>query len=187
MIFSGKRNFIFPDNTRNIIYQRHFFVKTIFSKHLEKENMAFCEVMNHPSGVQLVEPVWGEKSHSKSPNLLCTIEAPVSSCCSKLYLPDMTSLLFKDWLYCCWRKRMFNRARKTAWIVDIRCPKTLSIVKLTLVGSDTNLNIIISFFGVSLLEERYSFLWSYLNRRIIVSPYIWTFSAVLPIKSILSR
>ena len=41
MIFSGKRNIIFPDNTTKIIFQRDFFEKTIFSEHLEKENMVF--------------------------------------------------------------------------------------------------------------------------------------------------
>ena len=44
MIFSGKRNIIFPDNTRKIIFQRDFFGKTIFSEHLEKENMVFRAV-----------------------------------------------------------------------------------------------------------------------------------------------
>ena len=44
MIFSGKRNIIFPDNTRKIIFQREFFWKTIFSEHLEKENVVFCAV-----------------------------------------------------------------------------------------------------------------------------------------------
>ena len=41
IIFSGKRNIIFPDNTRKIILQCDFFGKTMFSKHLEKENMVF--------------------------------------------------------------------------------------------------------------------------------------------------
>ena len=44
IIFSGKRNIIFPDNTRKIIFQCDFFGKTIFSKHLEKENMVFHAV-----------------------------------------------------------------------------------------------------------------------------------------------
>ena len=44
IIFSGKRNIIFPDNTRKIIFQCNFFGKTIFSKHLEKENMVFRAV-----------------------------------------------------------------------------------------------------------------------------------------------
>ena len=39
MIFSGKRNITFPGNMRKIIFQRDFFGKTIFSEHLEKENM----------------------------------------------------------------------------------------------------------------------------------------------------
>ena len=39
MIFSGKRNITFPGNIRKIIFQRDFFGKTIFSDHLEKENM----------------------------------------------------------------------------------------------------------------------------------------------------
>ena len=44
IIFSGKRNIIFPDNTRKIIFQCDFFGKTIFSKHLEKENMVIRAV-----------------------------------------------------------------------------------------------------------------------------------------------
>ena len=40
IIFSGKRNIIFPDNTRKI----NFFGKTIFSGRLEKENMVFPAV-----------------------------------------------------------------------------------------------------------------------------------------------
>ena len=44
IIFSGKRNIIFPDNTRKIIFQRDFFGKTIFSGCLEKENMVFRAV-----------------------------------------------------------------------------------------------------------------------------------------------
>ena len=41
IIFSGKRNIIFLDNTGKIIFQYDFFGKTIFSKHLEKENTVF--------------------------------------------------------------------------------------------------------------------------------------------------
>ena len=44
-IFSGKRNIIFPHNTKKIISQCDFFGKTIFSKHLEKENMVFRAVI----------------------------------------------------------------------------------------------------------------------------------------------
>ena len=36
IIFSGKGNIIFPDNTRKIIFQRDIFGKTIFSGRLEK-------------------------------------------------------------------------------------------------------------------------------------------------------
>ena len=43
-IFSGKRNVIFPDNTRKIIFQCNFSGKTIFSGRLEKENMVFRAV-----------------------------------------------------------------------------------------------------------------------------------------------
>ena len=46
IIFSGKRNIIFPDDTRNIIFQWGCFGKTIFSEHLEKENMAFRAVVS---------------------------------------------------------------------------------------------------------------------------------------------
>ena len=35
-IFSGKRNTIFPDDRRKIIFQCDFFGKTIFSEHLRK-------------------------------------------------------------------------------------------------------------------------------------------------------
>ena len=45
IIFSGKRNIIFPDDTRKIIFQCDFFGKTIFSEHLEKENMVFRAVL----------------------------------------------------------------------------------------------------------------------------------------------
>ena len=44
IIFSGKRNIIFPDKTRKIIFQCNFYGKTIFSKHLEKENMVLRAV-----------------------------------------------------------------------------------------------------------------------------------------------
>ena len=44
MIFSGKRNIIFPDNTRKIIFLRDFFGKIIFLEHLGKENMVFRAV-----------------------------------------------------------------------------------------------------------------------------------------------
>ena len=42
--FWGKRNAIFPDDKRKIIFQSNFFGKTIFSEHLEKENIAFRAV-----------------------------------------------------------------------------------------------------------------------------------------------
>ena len=41
IIFSRKRNAIFPDDRRKIIFQCDFFGKTIFSEHLKKENMLF--------------------------------------------------------------------------------------------------------------------------------------------------
>ena len=44
IILSGKRNIVFPDNTRKIIFQCDFLRKTIFSNHLEKENMVFLAV-----------------------------------------------------------------------------------------------------------------------------------------------
>ena len=44
-IFSGKINIIFPDNTKKIIFQCNFFGKTIFSEHVEKENMVFRAVI----------------------------------------------------------------------------------------------------------------------------------------------
>ena len=45
IIFSGKKNH-FPDNTRKIIFQRKSFGKTIFSEHLEKENMVSRAVVS---------------------------------------------------------------------------------------------------------------------------------------------
>ena len=50
IIFLGKRNIIFPDNTRKIIFQCNFFGKTIFSKHSEKENMVFPPVFVFVAG-----------------------------------------------------------------------------------------------------------------------------------------
>ena len=47
IIFWGKRNITFPDDTRNIIFQRNFFGKTIFSGLPEKENMVFRAAYNH--------------------------------------------------------------------------------------------------------------------------------------------
>ena len=44
IIFSPKRNVIFPDNTRKIIFRRYFFGKTICSGRPEKENMVFRAV-----------------------------------------------------------------------------------------------------------------------------------------------
>ena len=37
IIFSGKRNIIFPDDTKKFTFQRELFGKTIFSGRLEKE------------------------------------------------------------------------------------------------------------------------------------------------------
>ena len=45
IIFSGKRNMIFPNNTRKIIFQRDFFGNTIFSGGLEEEHMVFRAVL----------------------------------------------------------------------------------------------------------------------------------------------
>ena len=44
VIFLRKRNMIFPNNTKKIIFQREFFGETIFSGRLEKENMVFRTV-----------------------------------------------------------------------------------------------------------------------------------------------
>ena len=43
-MFWGKGNFIFPDNTRKIMFQRNFFGETIFSGRPEQENMVFRAV-----------------------------------------------------------------------------------------------------------------------------------------------
>ena len=45
IIFSEKRNIIFPNNTRKIIFQRNFFGKTIFSGRPEKGNIVFGAVI----------------------------------------------------------------------------------------------------------------------------------------------
>ena len=45
IIFLGKRNIIFPDNTRKIKFQHNFFGKTIFPGRLEKGNMVFRAVL----------------------------------------------------------------------------------------------------------------------------------------------
>ena len=44
IIFSWKRNTIFPDDTRKIVFQCELFGKTIFSEHLENKNMVFRSV-----------------------------------------------------------------------------------------------------------------------------------------------
>ena len=44
IIFSWKRNIIFPDDTRKTIFQYNSFGKIIFSEHLEKRNMVFRAV-----------------------------------------------------------------------------------------------------------------------------------------------
>ena len=54
VIFSGKRNFTFPDNTRKTIFHCNVFGKTIFSKDLEKENMVFCAVYSKGAGLQVL-------------------------------------------------------------------------------------------------------------------------------------
>ena len=45
-IFSGKRNIIFPDNTRNIMFQHDFFGKTMTLGRPEEENVVFCVVFD---------------------------------------------------------------------------------------------------------------------------------------------
>ena len=46
IISSGKRNIIFLDDTREIIFQCYFFGKTIFSEHFGKRKHGFsCSVM----------------------------------------------------------------------------------------------------------------------------------------------
>ena len=45
IIFSGKTNIIFPDNTRKILFQCNFFGKIIISGIPEKENMVFRTVV----------------------------------------------------------------------------------------------------------------------------------------------
>ena len=54
IIFLGKRNIIFRDDTRKIIFQCNFYGKIIFSEHLEKENNGFlcsaCEQLRSKKG-----------------------------------------------------------------------------------------------------------------------------------------
>ena len=45
VIFGGKMNTIFPDNTRHIILQCNFLGNIIFLEHLEKENVVFSAVL----------------------------------------------------------------------------------------------------------------------------------------------
>ena len=45
VIFLGKMNTIFPDNTRHIILQCNFLGNIIFSEHLGKENVVFSAVL----------------------------------------------------------------------------------------------------------------------------------------------
>ena len=45
IMFLGKKSTIFPHNTRKIIFWCGFFGKTIFSEHLQKENMFLCAVL----------------------------------------------------------------------------------------------------------------------------------------------
>ena len=45
VIFWGKMNTIFPDNTRHIILQCNFLGNIIFLEHLEKENVVFSAVL----------------------------------------------------------------------------------------------------------------------------------------------
>ena len=45
IIFLGKKNMIFPTNTRKMIFQRDFFLKDHLLGRLEKENMVFRAVV----------------------------------------------------------------------------------------------------------------------------------------------
>ena len=103
-------------------------------------------------GAQLVEPVWEEKSHWKSPSFVSTIEALVSSCYSELYLPDRTCFLsrFESAVAGGNDCSVVVEGKSGLLTWDVLTPS--SVVKLTLVDSDTNLNIGISHFGVSRLE-----------------------------------
>ena len=44
----GRRNIIFPDGTRKIVFQSNFFGNAIFSEHLERENQVFHAVFTKP-------------------------------------------------------------------------------------------------------------------------------------------
>ena len=73
IIFLGKRNIIFPDNTRKIIFQCDFFGKTIFAKHLKKGNIVFCAVYNFLLSHSLwskCECPWLSHSHKKQKDSL---------------------------------------------------------------------------------------------------------------------
>ena len=83
IIFSRKRNIIFPGNTRNIIFQCDFFGKTIFSEHLEKENIVYRAVLNTKKGGKLCSAnflvyseVKSEPSHTSMVELFLANIAP---------------------------------------------------------------------------------------------------------------
>ena len=50
-----KFSIIFRDNATKIIFQCDYFVKTIFSEHLEKENIVFCAVLYPPTKESLLK------------------------------------------------------------------------------------------------------------------------------------
>ena len=56
ILFSEKRNIIFPANTRKIIFQHYFFGKTIFSGRPEKENLVFRAV--YPQMIESYACIW---------------------------------------------------------------------------------------------------------------------------------
>ena len=92
------------------------------------------------------------------------------SCYLNLYLPDRTSLLSR--LECAVAGgndcSVVLEGQPGLLTEDVLTPS--SVVKLVLAGSDTNLNIRVSLFGVSVLEETYSPLWRLLPYPKIQSP-----------------
>ena len=79
IIFLGKRNIIFPDNTKKIKFQRDFFGKSIFSGSSEKENVVFCAVLeeidiNEPETEQTISSVLSLIGSMKSQNTKMKME-----------------------------------------------------------------------------------------------------------------
>ena len=131
----------------------------------------------HPPGAQILEPVWKEKFYWKSQK---SFNYHKSSCLEVL----------------------FNCAGRTVWIVSVRCSNTFfsyglwyksKLCNFTFRRFSPGRELVLSLEFTSIprnsisceevITDFFSFITSYIscNRRVTVSRYIWTFSAVLPI------